>query len=530
MNTSVLIRKGCITLLASLLSWNIQAQSPPQNWFLLDPVKDGYFGVSCNKAYDELLKGRTGEPVIVAVIDGGTDINHQDLKANIWTNTKEIADNGIDDDKNGYIDDVNGWNFIGGKNGNVQYDTFELTRLYKMLSDKYGNMSSGEVPPADRDEYNRYVSIKNDFESRSMESRYNYALYSGIMQSINYMLADLGSENPTLEQVEQYQPEGDSSMVTQQMLIGILKEGASVQEVMEELKDGVNDVASDAKYHYNPDYDPRSIVGDNYADDTERFYGNADVKGPDPLHGTHVAGIIGADRTNGIGINGVADHAQLMILRVVPDGDERDKDVANSIRYAADNGAKVVNMSFGKGYNYDKKTVDDAVRYAASKDVLLVHASGNDAISNDENQRFPGDQFIDGTYPNNWLEVGASSYDNNVASFSNYGKKTVDVWAPGVAIYATVPDDKYRNLQGTSMASPVAVGVATMIRSYFPELTAAQVKEILKKSVVKMKKKVTLPGSSDEKPKMAKLKKISASGGVVNAYNAVQLAIKETSK
>ena len=524
----MVIRKWWIVLIALVLNTGSYAQSPPQNWFHLDLAKDGYPGVSTIRTYDELLKGRTAQPVVVAVIDGGTDVNHEDLKANIWINKREIADNAMDDDGNGYVDDLHGWNFIGGKKGNVRYDTFELTRLYKSLNDKYGKMSAAEVPAAEKDAYGRYLAIKEEYEEKSKESRYNYALYSGILQSIKFMLADLGNENPTLEEVEAYKPDNDSSMITQQILIAILKEGSSLPEVMDELKEGVESVETGAMYHYNPDYDPRHIVGDNYEDDTERFYGNADVAGPDAMHGTHVAGIIGADRTNGIGINGVADHAQLMIIRVVPDGDERDKDVANAIRYAADNGAKVVNMSFGKGYGYDKKAVDDAVKYAASKDVLLVHASGNDGQNNDKSERFPSDRFIDGTSPANWLEVGASSYDKDVAAFSNYGKKNVDVWAPGVAIYATVPGNKYRNLQGTSMASPVAAGVAVMLRSYFPELTAAETKEILKKSVVKLPEKVSLPG--DESDKQVKLKKISVSGGIVNAYNAVQLAIKETGK
>lgn len=529
MNRSILVRKICLIIFVFTFNPDIQAQTPPKNWYQLDPVTDGYLGVSSDKAYDQLLKGRTGQPVIVAVIDGGTDISHEDLKANIWINPKEIPDNNIDDDGNGYVDDVNGWNFIGGKNGNVRYDTFEITRLYKILNDKYGNKNVADIPASERAEYNRYIAVRNDFERLSKEPTYNYEFYAGLKQSINRLLADLGNEDPTPEQLEAYQPKGDTLLIAQQMLLSIVKEGASVMEVMEELKDETNAVATDALYHYNPDFNPRNIVGDHYEDDTERYYGNADVKGPDATHGTHVAGIIGADRTNNIGIKGIADHAQLMILRVVPDGDERDKDVANSIRYAADNGAKVINMSFGKAYGFDKKAVDDAVKYAASKDVLLVHASGNDALSNDKNGRFPSDRLFDGTSVSNWLEVGASSYSNNVATFSNYGKKTVDVFAPGVAIYATVPGNKYRNLQGTSMASPVAAGVATMIRSYFPQLTAAQVKEILKKSVVKVKQKVDLPGS-EEKAKMVKMKKISASGGVVNAYNAVELAIKETSR
>lgn len=529
MNSSFLIRTMCLSFLFLIVTVNSDAQSPPKDWYLLDPAASGFYGVSCNKAYDELLKGRTAQPVIVAVIDLGADVSHEDLKANLWTNDKEVPGNGMDDDGNGYADDLHGWNFIGGKNGNVQYDTFEITRLYKMLSDKYGNKSLADIPAAERDEYNRYLDIQKNYNRLAREPRYNYEFYKGLRQSIASMLQVMGMENPTLEQVEAYQPAGDSLLIVQQVLIGILKEGGSVEDVMNNLKDEVNDLATDALYHYNPDFNPRSIVGDNYEDATERYYGNPDVACLNTLHGTHVAGIIGADRTNGTGINGIADAAKLMILRAVPDGDERDKDVANSIRYAADNGAKVINMSFGKAYSYDKKAVDDAVKYAISKDVLLIHAAGNDAVNNDKVPHYPSNQFLDGTSSSSWIEVGASSYDNNVASFSNYGRKVVDLFAPGVAIYSTAPGNKYRNLQGTSMAAPVAAGVATLLRSYFPELTAPQVKAIMMKSVVKMPEKVELPAKA-EKTKMIKLKKLCVSGGVVNAYYAVQLALKETAK
>ncbi len=530
MNRTLLIRSVSVFFLSISISLYGWSQSPPPNWFNLDPKADGFYGVGTDKAYNDLLKNRTAQTVVVAVIDGGTDITHEDIAPSLWTNTKEIAGNGLDDDKNGYVDDVHGWNFIGGKNGDVQFDTYELTRLYKLLNDKYGSMSAGAVPAQEKDQYSRYLTIKSDYESKSMESRQNYTLYSGILQSLTTMLNDLGTEDPTIEQVEGFKSGNDSSMITQQMLIAILKEGASVKEVIEELKEGVQSVESDAKYHFNPEYDPRPMVGDDYNNVADRFYGNNSVQGPDATHGTHVAGIIAAVRNNNIGMNGIADHAQLMIIRVVPDGDERDKDVANGIRYAVDNGAKVVNMSFGKAYAYNKKAVDEAVKYAESKDVLLVHAAGNDANSNDKNPRYPSDDFVDGGTPNNWLEVGATSWNNEIAPFSDFGKRTVDVWAPGMSIYSTVPGNRYRNLQGTSMASPVAAGVAALIRSYFPQLTASQVKELMIKSVVKMPKKVVEPGSAADKAKKVKLKRISVSGGVVNAYNAVKLAEKKAPK
>lgn len=287
--------------------------------------------------------------------------------------------------------------------------------------------------------------------------------------------------------------------------------------------------AGQAEYNYNPDLEVRSIVGDNYADSYERYYGNNDVKGPDAFHGTHVAGIIGATRGNGIGIDGLADNVKIMGVRAVPDGDERDKDVANSIIYAVDNGASVINMSFGKGYSWDKKAVDKAVKYAQKHDVLLIHAAGNDGQNNDVTNNFPRAEYekrglFGPKKAKNWIEVGALSWkdgEDMVARFSNYGKKNVDLFAPGVQIYSTAPDNEYKNASGTSMASPVVAGVAAVIRSYYPRLTAEQVKDVLMSTTVMTKDaKVKTPGTGELVP----FSELCVSGGVVNAYEAAKKA------
>jgi subtilisin family serine protease len=263
-------------------------------------------------------------------------------------------------------------------------------------------------------------------------------------------------------------------------------------------------------YHLNTDYDPRSIVGDDYENQEEKYYGNADIKGPNAFHGTHVAGIIAAQRGNDIGIDGVSNAVKIMGIRVVPDGDERDKDVANGIIYAVDNGAKIINMSFGKSYGYNKTIVDKAVKYAESKGVLLVHAAGNDNKDNDKTNNFPNPRFLDG---------GKSS----LAPFSNYGMKNVDVFAPGVDIYSCKPENGYANASGTSMASPVTAGVCAVLKSYFPALTPADIKRIVETSADKSlaKKKLIIPG---EKKKKTKFTNLCRTGGVVDLYSAVQMA------
>jgi subtilisin family serine protease len=331
----------------------------------------------------------------------------------------------------------------------------------------------------------------------------------------------MGIKEPTMNDLDRFKTEDKQLATAKLILQSILSKGNSVSEVVYELEQGKSYFEGKSKYGLNPDYNPRTIVGDNYEDASERYYGNNEVEGPDAMHGTHVGGMVGAVRNNGIGIDGVCENVKIMAIRAVPDGDERDKDVANAILYAVNNGAKVINMSFGKQYVYNKKVVDDAIKYAMSKDVLLVHGAGNDALNCDEAIVYPNDQMLDNTLVNNFLNVGANDISGNTASFSNYGKNNVDVFAPGVRIYSTMIDYKYEYLDGTSMASPAACGVAALIRSYYPELSAAQVKEIIIASAYKPKMKVSLPGSEKKK---TTYKKLCKSGGMVNALNAVKMA------
>lgn len=508
----------------------IKQDEPPRNWFNLDNAQDNVKGMSVERAYAELLKGKKGRTVIVAVIDSGVDIEHEDLQGHIWTNEDEIPGNGIDDDKNGYIDDVHGWNFIGGKNGeNVHQDTYELTRLYAAYSKRFKDIDPATLKGKDKKDYDDYLKIKQAYKEAYAEAEEGYrrfmSIYEPFSEACKRLKKRLKVAELTPEVLNQLE-EGELSEEKGVYLYITQIRGLS-EEDLEEYKDYFE---SRVKYGYNADFDPRAIVGDNPEDINDRYYGNNDVKGPDATHGTHVAGIIAAVRGNGIGMDGVADNVLIMPVRVVPDGDERDKDVALGIRYAVDNGAHIINMSFGKAYSPHKEWVDEAIRYAESKGVLLVHAAGNDGKNTDVEPNFPskffGNERNEKQQAQAWLEVGASSWSNDtkqfVASFSNYGNKTVDVFAPGVAIYSTVPNNEYKSLQGTSMASPAAAGVAALIMSYYPELTAQQVKDIIMQSVVKYEGvEVNKPGSLDE---MIPFDKLCISDGIVNAYKAIQLA------
>ncbi len=504
--------------------------SPPRDWFLRDPETDHLQGVSAERAYSELLKDRPSKIVIVAVIDSGVDADHEDLKDVMWTNPKEIAGNGIDDDKNGYIDDIHGWNFIGGKNGNVDEDTYELTREYIRLNNIFGNADAGKLPKKQKAEYERYLKVKDKFEKLRDTNQKQYELYSGmynnIKMSVDTLKHVLKVDTLTLAAIDTFKTSDPTLAFAKGFTRTILRrmEGTDINQALAELKEGVDYYGTIVNFGYNPDFNSRLIVGDNYENVNERYYGNNDVKGPDAEHGTHVAGIIAGNRKNEIGIRGIADNVRIMSVRAVPNGDERDKDIANAIRYAVDNGASIINMSFGKSYSPEKAAVDDAVRYAEKKGVLLIHAAGNDAEDNDTEKNFPSRYYLDGKEAKNWLEIAASSAGNDdklVADFSNYGKKSVDLFAPGVDIYSTTPNNTYKKESGTSMASPAAAGVVAVLMEYFPDLTPMQILDIAKKSTRHFDGlKVQKPGGGK-----ASFSDLSKSGGLINVYEAVKMAM-----
>jgi subtilisin family serine protease len=500
-------------------------------WWALDMERDGVRGISLDRAYAELLAGkRPRRSVVVAVIDGGTDPAHEDLKSVLWTHAGETAGNGRDDDNNGYVDDVVGWNYIGGAGGSVGRDTYEVVRLYARDSVRFAGKTLANIAPGEMSAFQTYQEIRAEFMELRSDNEEQLMQVENIGEAMafaNGILKPLvGNDSLTMARVAAMRPTARDAQQAQQIFLQLAAAGITQKVLDEELER----LKASKDFQLNPAFDPRPIVGDNYADKTQRNYGNADVKGPDAVHGTHVAGIIAAQRGNNVGIDGVAWGAQIMVVRAVPDGDERDKDVANAIRYAADNGANVINMSFGKGWSPEKAVVDEAVKYAMSKGVLMVHGAGNDGENLAENDNFPNRVYATGDTAALWIEVGASSWEKGVdslaAPFSNYGKAEVDVFAPGVDIRSTTPDNGYEELSGTSMASPVVAGVAALVMAYFPELTAAQVKRILLDSSTKITDRVLRPGDGQ----MVPFADLSRTGGIVNVYRALQMAQQMTGR
>ncbi|HET9056035.1 MAG TPA: S8 family peptidase [Chitinophagaceae bacterium] len=517
-----------------------------QGWHLKDKSTDGYYGISLDKAYNFLKsKKLKSQTIIVAVIDSGIDTTHEDLKNILWTNSGEIPGNGIDDDKNGYVDDVHGWNFLGGKNGeNVNDDSYEGARIYHFLQPKYEGQTIDESKLSKEElyEYKLWKKVKEKVEAQATEAQTNLLavgwLAKGAPMADSALRKVINKEVYSGDELDMFEAPDQRSARAKLVMMTVFR-GFGIQsstnvralEILDEYYKG-EEKKAEALLKEPKEY-RAEIVKDNYDDINDRYYGNNNLA-IGATHGTHVAGIIAAQRNNGKGVDGIADNVRIMAIRAVPNGDEHDKDVALAIRYAVDNGARIINMSFGKSFSPQKKWVDDAVKYAASKNVLLIHAAGNDASDNDTDDNFPNPRFISTDTAINFITVGASSdpsiaQKNNegkdvndvTATFSNYGKGEVDVFAPGVKVYSTLPGgNEYGFLNGTSMASPVVAGIAAMTLSYFPNLSPKQLKYILTQSVQKPDIKVLKPGTSEH----VNFSEISKSGGVVNAFETVKLA------
>jgi len=527
-----------VPFLLTTLTIQAQKEDVPRGWHLLDQQTDGYYGIGLKKAYDFIEKEKLkSKPVIVAVIDSGIDTTHEDLKAVLWTNPGEIPGNGIDDDNNGYIDDIHGWNFVGGRDGrNVKDNSSEAIRVYYAYKDKFGNVpDSASLGKEDKDLYAMWKKAKADVGEVDPEQLLNLMLlksvFSDAMSVDSVIKKSLNKQDYSGKDVRDMKPADINEKRAREKVLRLyyglqVDLEDSSKELYSELQEQIEgeEKKNEAKKKAPKDY-RAEIVKDNYNDFNDRFYGNNDVMANTPLHGTHVSGIIGAVRNNGIGMDGVADNVKIMLVRAIPDGDEYDKDVALSIRYAVDNGAQVINMSFGKYLSPQKQWVDDAVKYAESKGVLLVAAAGNEKHDVDTIPHYPNPYLKKDTRKvTNWITVGASGDPKAgglSAYFSNYGKKDVDVFAPGVKIYSTVPGgNTYATLQGTSMASPVVTGLAALIIEYFPTLSAQQVKYVIEKSVTKTDTLAKDPGNE----KMVPFSDLSSSGGIINAYEAIKLA------
>jgi subtilisin family serine protease len=512
-----------------------QSKQKTQGWHQLDKEKDGYYGISLHQAY-ELLKGRESKPVIVAVVDSGIDTAQEDLKPNLWRNPQEVSGNGIDDDKNGYADDVYGWNFCGSKDGeNLVRNSYEATRVYHAWKKEFEGKKESKIPADKKFLYGQWAKakdiIENDYDKANKEQTMVVKVLEGAEQTSRILAMHLNkAEFKTADLKPLLKGENNRVSLAAEYWIGLLSRANDTSvtnvAVIREISDYKEGLDQKLLRKLQAPEDLRAqLIKDNYTDINDRYYGNNNLKTGSGNHGTMVAGTIAATRNNGIGTDGIADNVRIMAIRAMPGGDEHDKDVALAIRYAVDNGAQIINISLGKYVSPYKQFVDDAVRYAASKNVLIVHAAGNDARDITRYDAYPSSTYINGEKAGNFITVGASGDPSTgalAAPFSNYSRTAVDIFAPGVFIHSTATNNSYQDADGTSLAAPVVSGVAALLKSYFPRLTPAEIISIITSSGKPVDAETILPGTEKEKVDFSSL---SSSGRIVNACEAVKLAL-----
>lgn len=501
-----------------------------KSWAAKDLVKDTIPGMSIEKTYTEILPGKSGVQTIVAVIDSGVDIHHEDLKNVIWTNPKEIPNNGKDDDNNGYIDDIHGWNFLG----DVETEQLELARIIDRYDSEFKGKTIAQVPADKRSLFTTYQKARSERIEKYEELQGIQQEYTQILRQVqishNIVSKKLGKETYTIKELKAIPNPNEEMQNHIAFLSQMFQFEDTIPKFITNIEGDLKEIEGQLK-NYTLGVNYRKVLGDNPYDITDTSYGNNNVIGPKTegaRHGTHVSGIIAAQRNNGVGMDGVANNnIKIMVIRAVPNGDEYDKDIALAIRYAVDNGAKVINTSFGKYYAQNPEWVYDAIQYAAKNDVLIVNAAGNEGLNLDDpsNRVYPNDQLDTiSEMSDTFLTIGAldDTYGSEiVASFSNYGKSNVDIFAPGEHIWSTTPNNTYEFLGGTSMAAPNVSGIAAMLRSYYPKLKANRIKQIIITSGLSITNAVIVAG---DPTKRAKFNELSKSGKIANMYNAFKLA------
>lgn len=523
-----------------------RAQYPSNHdWHFKDPSTDSIYGIALNKAYQFLQsKQKKGRPVIVAILDSGIDTTHEDLRKNLWRNRREIPSNGIDDDKNGYVDDVFGWNFLGGKDGkNMLKASSEKARIFHRYKHKFGDFVIDTQQLSSQDKTHYYWWKKTAEDMKGSPDEENQLRFIAMTQKTlkkydDFLRRDMKKEVYNIDDLEKFIPTTSAGRDAKLGFLNFLRiieasNEVSNQQLLSEISRELEKMRADSAERTSPPNDGRStIVQDDYFNSLDTLYGNNDVMADleGAMHGTHVAGLIGGVRNNGIGIDGVADQVQLMILRVVPNGDEYDKDIALAIRYAVNNGASIINMSFGKSYSPEKHWVDSAVVYAEEHDVLLVHSAGNESLCLDQKTKFPNARLDKwNRTANNLITVGASS-DRIfgpclAANFTNYSGQQVDLFAPGVMIYSTQPGGNvYGKHDGTSFSGPIVAGIAALIRSYYPTLTAPEIISVLNSTVTSLRGTSTCLPGSEKNSASIEWTALCKSAGIVNAFQAIQAA------
>ena len=557
----LLMASACISVAnAQLVKQNDQGEKKQSDldWYNCSFDKDNVYGAEVNKAYDFLKGKKMKKRPVVALIGSGIDVEHEDLKQAIWFNPKEKAD-GKDNDKNGLVDDINGWNFLGGKDGQVMESTMrEGDREFLRLKDKYAdymfdgkdyykiiNEKMTKVPaPENVDEFN-YYRFNVMPESPIAGSYGGWVLVQAVKEYAAKFDKMMRERFPNKELTQEdfnicYDPKAPRDSLAEvafmvcaygfsiyqtdkwDAVYAGIKSGAQIQQSQAEYEAKVKQFGSDGR---------ATIIGDNYLDINDNKYGNNVLLTTDASIGTMEAGIIAGKRDNGLGGNGIMDQAEIMTLRVSANGEPYLKDIALAIRYAVDHGADVILLPVQNSlYPEDqKKWISEALEYAESKGVLAITPAWEASQDLSKDIYFPNRWMTGKKELTNLMVVSSSDKEGNPSMTSNYGAKEVDLYAPGIDIYSTYTGDTYQTGTGIGLAAATTVGVAALLKAYYPQLTGTQIRNILLESVtsrkdVEVEKGIRVNGQASQD--LFLFGDLCLSGGILNAYQAVVAADK----
>jgi subtilisin family serine protease len=514
------------------------------SWYTKDFTLDGIPGISLDKAYSEKLIPKTNKSIIVAVIDTQIDATHEALQGKLWVNQKEIPNNGIDDDNNGYVDDINGWNFTAKPNGkSIMWSNYEYIRLIRKWQPYFAakdTIKLSEDDAYDFKEYKRALAYRDYYQDYYENWRksllFSIDVYPASRDSLkkffpkeDYTMKDLDSlyKIHKINDKTYWERKDDNDRDLGALIDYMRVNIETTQRTLEQITNQKTELDSILQKNLNTEYNERNFLKDR-PDKLEKGYGNNKVseKENQHKHSTEVSGIIAAKRNNKHGTRGFSDNIKIMPLAIAVSGDTHDKDIALAIYYAVDNGAKVINMSFGKEFSLQQEWVTKAIQYAEQKNVLLVHVAGNKSRNVDTHTYYPCDYNPKERkeISSNLITVGATTHKADstfVSAFSSYGKKSIDLFAPGSKIYTTFPDNKYNYDSGTSLAAPMVSATAALIWLSYPKLTVQQLKQIILDSGTTYNFEVLLPGGEGKK---VPFKELSKTGKVLNVYNALKMA------
>jgi subtilisin family serine protease len=500
--------KKIYILIASLLI-GVAGYAQNENWHHLAP-EDGVFGAAIERAHAAARESGlrpARRPITIALIGGGIDISHKAISDIIWVNRRERRINGRDNDRNGWIDDRHGWNFLGNDTMTINSLSTMGDREFLRLKDKYNHflfvedgiayMFDDELgalvetePPADMEEFEYFLRVVT--ESELAETNRGVMLAKAVVWYIREIGHSMRMAYPervlTRTDFGEFVRAQQSTTAMQDALFAFID-----LMFMSANTEDWNTMAAFADTEFIPIQElrheramarrfprERELIGDDPNDLNDKGYGNNNLLANNALRNTMIAGIIGAGGGQSE-IRGITNNVQIMTLRIEADfGEPYMKDMALAIRYAVEQGADIIQLGATNRLfpRHQSHWVEEALRYAEQRNVLVVIPVRDLSSNLDDFPFYPNRNLSTGTL-SNIITVAASDSLGNPFLWANFSETELDIFAPGVEIKSAMPGNRYAIDSGSAYAAAMVTGVAAFIKNYFPQITPAQMRQLL---------------------------------------------------